>query len=158
MEPRLAQLLAHYRDADDRMQALPFYNPALSVELLVCDGLPAGTTVAVLITPWCLNLIWLAQADQAWPAKGERCLLRLPDGEYEGVVAVADGLVWGSAALLSDTLALSDQTAARALAEETMRLLKQAAAVTDDNAAAAERQPENPQRRALFRRALGGGA
>lgn len=112
------RLLAHYGEADQRMQSLPFYNPALSVELVGWCRLQGETEGGVLITPWCLNLVWLPGSQEGLPARGERCILKLQDNEYEGVVAqIEPELRFASAALLSQTHALEDQAAARAVAK-----------------------------------------
>ena len=150
------RLLEHYSEAAQRMRELPFYNTALDVELVGWCRLRGEIEGGVLITPWCLNLLWVPGAQNELPAKGERCILELHDIEYEGVVAqIEPALRFASAALLSQTQALEDQAAARAVAKEVMALLTTSATAADSDAVAPD-QPVDPQRRALFRRVLGG--
>lgn len=151
MEGVASRLLAHYQGAAQRMRELPFFNPALAVELVGWQPLQAETPSGVLITPWCLDLIWVP-LNQALPRKGETVCLTLGEDVYEGTLAwIEPDLYYASAPLVSDTRVLVDQTAARALAEEVMALL-----LASRDAASTGVQVENPARRALFRRAFGG--
>ncbi|GGB78700.1 hypothetical protein GCM10011352_00380 [Marinobacterium zhoushanense] len=155
MSPLKQGLQQHYRAADARMAGLPFYNALLSVEMAVWHCLDHDLEAGVLITPWCLNLIWRPADARELPDKGETCVLVLPSGEYEGVVAQVEDLGrFASASLLSDTSGLNSQDEARALAMEIADLLfaTPAPAAADSH----EEQLDNPGRRALFRRAMRG--
>ena len=69
---------------EERMQGLPFINPALSVEAI--DVSPwNGHWLGVLITPWFMNLMLLPDDDAAWPAlrPGEKCEQSFPAGIFE---------------------------------------------------------------------------
>lgn len=144
-------LLAHYQGAAQRMRAQPFFNPALAVELVGWQPLQAQAQAGVLITPWCLALVWVP-LKQALPRKGETACLILGADEYEGTVAwIEPNLHYASAPLMSDTRGVVDQAAARALAEEVMALL-----LASREPPPTAVQVENPARRALFRRALRG--
>lgn len=155
MSPLMQQLQQHYQAADPQMAGLPFYNALLSVEMAVWHCLDLDLEAGVLITPWCLNLIWRPTDAQTLPEKGAVCVLTLPSGEYEGVVAQAEGLGrFASASLLPDTSALESQEQARALAIEIADLLF--AVTTPASADSRAEQPDNPGRRALFLRTLRG--
>lgn len=152
----ISQLLEqHYSEADERMAGLPFYNALLSVEMVVWHCLDSGVEAGVLITPWCLNLIWRPEDSDELPEKGESCTLILASGEYEGVVAEAETLGrFASASLLSDTHRFDSRESARALASEIADLLFIVPARDPEEE---RNQPQDPGRRALFRRALRGG-
>ncbi|MBS97225.1 MAG: hydrogenase expression/formation protein HoxT [Oceanospirillaceae bacterium] len=152
-------LLAHYRDAAQRMGDIPLYNSMLEVELVAWQTLDQSGAAGILVTPWCVNLLWVPLDQADMPVKGEPCVLALESGEYEGVCAeLASVGRYGSAALISDTSVMIDQEQARALANEMAALIFAPAVSHDAQAseALAQGKPENPQRRALFRRALGG--
>jgi len=142
-------LLSHYQGAADRMRDLPMFNPALTVAMPGWRTLDHAGEAGVLITPWCINLLWVPVT--AMPAKGEPCLLALPSGEYEGIVAQLDGGIhFGSASLVSDTSFLRDQAEAEQLAQEMEELIFAMPApekVAD--------QPAMPARRQLFRKLIG---
>ncbi|KEA65673.1 Hydrogenase maturation factor HoxT/HybE [Marinobacterium lacunae] len=150
----LSQLLQqYYSEADERMSDLPFYNALLSVEMAAWHCLDADLEAGVLITPWCLNLLWRPADPDSLPEKGSECVLTLASGEYSGVVAEAEGLGrFASASLLSDTSSLASQEQARLLAHEIADLL-----FLPSLSAASEEVPENPARRAMFRRMMGAG-
>lgn len=153
---RAAALLQVYRAAAERMVDLPLYNPALEPELYgwrVVEDVQAG----ILVAPWCINLLWCPEPDFELPAKGENCVLSLPSGDYEGVVAYSEVVGrYGSASLLSDTLGFQSQDEAESFVDEISALIfacPEPPAVMD-----ATEKTENPQRRALFRRMLGAGS
>lgn len=163
MSATVERLLAHFRQASERMRELPFYNPALRVELVGWRPFREEIQGGVLITPWCLNLIWIPAAPETLPAKGECCILALNGAEYEGVVAqIAPDLCVASAPLLSETLGLEDQPSAVQVADEVISLLlgpqeaDTGRAEVPTETAPTTGQPPDPARRALFRRMLGG--
>jgi len=143
------ELLAHYQGAAGRMGDLPMFNPALTVAMPGWRALADGTEAGVLITPWCINLLWVPAA--SLPGKGEPCILALPSGEYEGIVAVLEGgLRFGSASLVSDTTVLGNQAEAAELVREMEELIF--AMPTPEEVAD---QPTMPARRQLFRSFMG---
>lgn len=150
--PSREAIEAYYRAVGTRMAGLPVCNPALAVELLGWRAVEGIGALGVLITPWCMNLFWQPPAEAELPAKGERALLALPSGDYECTLHEDESLGrYASASLCSPMQDFPDQTGARAMAEEVLRLVF----------AEPEPEPEPPQaaalsRRALFRRALGG--
>lgn len=146
-------LLEVYREAAGRMAELPLCNPALEVVLPQWREV-AGAKVGVLITPWCLNLIWLA--DDELPPKGESCTLTLDSGEYQGVVAWHERLGrYGSASLVSDMSIFESQEEVESLAAEIAELIF---AVPTPDSVQVGADVQSPQRRALFRRMLGADA
>lgn len=138
----------YYRAVAARMAALPVYNPALAVELLGWRALDGGGAAGVLLTPWCMNLLWQPPADAELPAKGSSVLLALPSGDYECTLHEDTELGrYASASLCSPMQDFAGQAEARALAEEVLRLIFASPA--------AEPPPAALGRRALLRRALG---
>jgi [NiFe] hydrogenase assembly HybE family chaperone len=78
---------------EERMQGLPFINPALSVEAV--DVQPwNGYWLGVLITPWFMNLMLLPDSDATWPAlrPGEKCEQLFPAGTFEFIAGHEDML------------------------------------------------------------------
>lgn len=139
----------HYQAAVERMAGLPVFNPALSVSIPAWYRMENGVEAGLVITPWCINFLWLPVSAEL--PKGATCLLSLPSGDYEGIVAqLDDGTRFGSASLVSDTSALNGQAAATELVREMEKLIF---AVPSPEALAD--QPAMPARRQLFRRLLG---
>ncbi len=149
-------MLQVFQDAAPRMADLPLYNAALKPALYHWQQV-AGAEAGILVAPWCINLVWCRDEPGQWPLKGEVCVLSLESGEYQGVVAQSDALgFYGSASLVSDTLALIDQAEAETLVEELAALIF--AQPQQSGPVEPVQKAENPQRRALFRRMLGGSA
>jgi [NiFe] hydrogenase assembly HybE family chaperone len=88
--PGAAALLAQvFREiAATRMADLPLCNRALDVEVVGLRPWRQGSA-AVLITPWCMNLVWLPDSGQDWGPRvsGELCHLGFPSGDYAFLVA-----------------------------------------------------------------------
>lgn len=77
-----AQIEAAFRRiGQERMAGLPILNPALRVEV-VGVSLWQGCRLAVLITPWCMNLILLPAKDEDSGAGHERLFYRFPSGDF----------------------------------------------------------------------------
>lgn len=143
------KLLAHYLGAAQRMGDLPMFNAALAVTMPGWRRLDDGTEAGMLITPWCINLLWIPVTGV--PGKGEPCVLALPSGEYEGIAArLEDDTGFASASLVSDTTGLRDQAEALELAREMEQLIF--ALPTPEEIADA---PAMPARRQLFRKLMG---
>jgi len=145
----------YYRAVATRMAELPVYNPALAVELLGWRVLEGSGALGVLITPWCMNLLWQPPLDAELPGKGERVLLSLPSGDYECTLHQDPSLGrHASASLCSPMQDFASQHAARAMAEEVLQLVF---AIPEPESSKPEPSPAGMSRRDLFRRALGGG-
>ena len=120
----LDQLIATYRDAATRMQALPHFNAALDVEAVGFRE-HGGRHVGVVITPWFMNLTVLPSAEEqaAWRV-GSTTRLEFPSGPYDLVVSDA-----GTAGPIATTSLFAlmqdfaDPTAARATATAALAAL-----------------------------------
>ena len=147
MADRLTAAFSHI--AETRMRGLPLLNHALRVE---CVG-PVhwqGEWLAVMVTPWFMNLMLLPETRAAWShTPGATISRSLPSGTYSFVAAEDE--VLGptlSCSLFSPMFDFSSQEDAVALAREVL-----SAAMAPAGGAAAELSagaPENPSRRALF--------
>lgn len=143
---RAEALAARFRDiAATRMRGLPLVNPALQVETLGFARQRAGEDASpgllgVLITPWCMNLIWLADDPAAAPADGE-LLEHHFGGQRLSFIGARDEVFgpYQSCSLFSPMFEFADQQSARDTAAQVLALLRQA--------------PSN-ERAALNRRAL----
>jgi [NiFe] hydrogenase assembly HybE family chaperone len=100
---------------EERMQGLPFINPALSVEAI--DVSPwNGHWLGVLITPWFMNLMLLPDDDAAWPAlrPGEKCEQSFPAGVFEFIAGREDTLgEYLACSLFSPMFEFADHETAR---------------------------------------------
>ena len=111
-----ARLEAAFRAIyEERMQDLPFINPALSVEAV--DVLPwNGHWLGVLITPWFMNLMLLPGSDKTWPAlrRGEKCEQSFPAGVFEFIAGRQDALgEYLACSLFSPMFEFADHETAR---------------------------------------------
>ncbi|EAR61953.1 [NiFe]-hydrogenase assembly chaperone HybE [Neptuniibacter caesariensis] len=149
LSERLGQLLESYACADSRMQDLPVYNKALNIELVGAKALETGF-VAVLITPWCMNLILMPeQADKTERlAAGSKKLIGFPSGQYEFIQNELDGVSgFLSCSLFSPMSQFVDQAGAVETAEQVMlQLFKvENVALTDRQLALNAQRDENRQ-------------
>ena len=118
--PAVDEVLAHYREADERMRDLPFYNGRLSVEAVGFTEWE-GRGLGVVIAPWLINLVVLPGADDDWSglAQGEQTDWRFP---AETVRLTANRLDAGgiqlTAPVFTTALDFPDQATARAVAAE----------------------------------------
>ncbi|MCP1600263.1 [NiFe] hydrogenase assembly HybE family chaperone [Aeromonas caviae] len=80
-------LVAQYeRIAQQEMQALPFYHPAMPM-VAECT-LFEGQWLGCVLTPWMLSVVVLPGPDQLWPVRGssDRLALQLPCGNMTFMV------------------------------------------------------------------------
>ncbi|MCU7931881.1 MAG: [NiFe]-hydrogenase assembly chaperone HybE [Candidatus Thiodiazotropha sp. (ex Codakia rugifera)] len=105
-----------------RMQGLPLINKALQVEAVgFCEW--NGCCLGVLITPWFMNLMLLADEGDAWSDRqiGDKQLHQLPSGPYEFIVGEEEGIGrYQMCSLFSPMFEFSDQATAVAAAEAAM--------------------------------------
>ncbi|MDR9468651.1 [NiFe]-hydrogenase assembly chaperone HybE [Marinospirillum sp.] len=135
------EVAACFVKAARQMQELPFYNPHLEVEVHGWQLLDSIGHLGILITPWCLKLLFIPQSDEGLPAFGEDFNLSLPSGDYQLQAARHELLgSYAAASLSSDMLDFANQSQAREMAVAVMQLLLQAP----------PEPPENPGRRRLF--------
>lgn len=72
-------LLSHYQGAADRMRDLPMFNPALTVAMPGWRTLDHGGEAGALITPWCINLLWVPGSLPCRPRASPACWHFLPE-------------------------------------------------------------------------------
>jgi [NiFe] hydrogenase assembly HybE family chaperone len=117
--------------AATRMRDLPLSNPRLRVETVDFaphrgpegeDGL-----LGALITPWCINLVWLpAAAAQIRPGAVRVHAIAGARYSFIGAHEPSHGLGhFESCSLFSPTLEFADQEAARATARAALRALRE---------------------------------
>jgi [NiFe] hydrogenase assembly HybE family chaperone len=82
--PRL--VTQYERIAQQEMQALPFYHPAMPI-VAQCT-LFEGQWLGCVLTPWMLSVVVLPGPDQLWPVRSssERLALQLPCGNLTFMV------------------------------------------------------------------------
>lgn len=112
--------------AETRMARLPLCNPALQVEAVAFRPWQDGSA-GVLITPWCMNLVFLPGPGSNWEEAqtGTEATLAFPSGDYVFLVAreARLGSNFGSylaSSLFSPMFELSSMDEARAVAESAM--------------------------------------
>ncbi|MFV3332319.1 [NiFe]-hydrogenase assembly chaperone HybE [Pseudomonas sp. NY15437] len=149
---RAEALAQRFREiADTRMRGLPLLNPVLKVEAIDFApqhlGPEAGSgLLGVLVTPWCMNLVWLPDDIRSGPAEGASCEYSL-GGERLSFIAAVDERIghYQSCSLFSPMFEFSDPQSARDTARQVLAVLRRAPA----------EQPANPSRRNLFGRLAG---
>jgi len=100
------------------MAGIPIVNPALRVEVLGAS-LWQECWLAVLITPWCMNLILLPATDGS--ARQERTFYRFPSGDFAFLRGREPEIgEYHSCALFSPMSQFADQESARAVAEAAL--------------------------------------
>lgn len=139
---RVGRLVRAYRAlAATRMAGLPVMHPALDVEAVGFRperSAEGSGQAGVLITPWFMNLVWLADADQPLPL-GQIRARHVGSEALEFTGAQVDGFgSFEACALWSPMFEFADAAAARATAQAVLAELRQAQA------------PARPQRRALL--------
>lgn len=116
------QLAATYRDIGRRtMRDLPVYNATLDV-CAVGFRPHDGGVLGVLVTPWFMNLVVLADAEAAPPA-GTTVPRRFPAGTIDFTVSEVAGRRVDSASLFSPMFAFDHPAAARAVAQAALAAL-----------------------------------
>ena len=125
-----------------RMRDVPVLNPALTVEAV---GFRPWSEhwLGILITPWFMNLMWLAPALSAPLAQGASREHFFGGQRLTFIGAVDEAFgAYQSCSLFSPMFEFADQAAARATAEQVLTLLRETP------------KEEEPQQPALSRRAL----
>ena len=109
----------------ERMQGLPIVNPQLSVEAVAFEPFE-DHQLGVLISPWFMNLVLLPGDDSMSGFKqGDSVKIELPSGSYDFTASHDDGIGTLLSAILFHTVSdFPDQATARAIAEETARLVR----------------------------------
>lgn len=128
---RVAQLEAAFAGiAATRMAGLPLCNDALRVEAIgFARGPGPGENesggLGVLLTPWCMNLIWLADDPTQLAAVGATRLHELAGERYAFIGAHEPAVgAFEMCSLYSPVFEFSAQQIAREVAEEVLRCLR----------------------------------
>jgi [NiFe] hydrogenase assembly HybE family chaperone len=136
-----AKLEQVFRDIlRDRMQGLPFINPALSVQAIGFRRWN-GNDIGILLTPWFMNLMLLPShaASGQW-RRGSETTHGFPAGEFGFVIGEEPGVgLYQMCSLFSPVFDFPDQITAVAVAEEILDQLFR------------EPQPAGMSRRQLLR-------
>ncbi len=118
-DPSAHLVAAFVRIHAERMQGLPFVNPALEVEAV--DFAPwQGSWLGVMVTPWSINLMLLPHDRNAWKslALGAKRRYRFPAGDYDFVGASDDTFgEFQVCSLFSPALEFADHATARLTAQ-----------------------------------------
>lgn len=133
-EDPVEKLVGAYRVVEVRMRGLPVHNPRLVVEAVGFRAFGDGMIVGVLVTPWFVNLVVLGRP---LPPVGSGVELAFPGGTFTAMGAAPEGVSHLAVSLLSPVTELADRGAARALAEEALRLI-----LTPDGAGASRTEPQ----------------
>jgi [NiFe] hydrogenase assembly HybE family chaperone len=133
------KLVGAYRVIEARMRGLPIHNPRLVVEAVGFRSV-GDLVVGVLVTPWFVNLVVLGPP---LPREGDTVEITLPGGRFAALGASPEGAAHLAVSLLSPVNELADRGAARAMAEEVLRLVltPEGGASANANANATERAP-----------------
>lgn len=143
--PRALALARRFQQiAETRMRDLPLLHPALAVEAVGFAWQqiePDAVTglLGILITPWCMNLVWLA--DQPAPAEGTVREYRIGEQRLD-FICVHDEVFgpYQSCSLFSPMFDFSDAQGARDTANHVLSLLRRPPV----------QAPANPSRRRLL--------
>jgi [NiFe] hydrogenase assembly HybE family chaperone len=122
----------------ERMAGLPILHPALAVRVVAGRDWQ-GHRVAVLVTPWCMNLVLVPAADSglASAGPGTSPVLDFPAGRFEFVVSELDDFgPIAACSLFSPMQDFADQAAAEATATAVMQAL-----FTPESAGGAAQEP-----------------
>jgi [NiFe] hydrogenase assembly HybE family chaperone len=130
-----------------RMAGVPVLNPALRVQAVAFAaqkhaGDEEGGALGVLVTPWFMNLIWLAASDATTPPVGETTL-RVIGGQALEFIAAHDDATgrYELCSLYSPMFEFHDQATACATAEAVLDALRQPPALPAPASAPREAAP-----------------
>jgi [NiFe] hydrogenase assembly HybE family chaperone len=136
MHSAVDRLVADYRDiVQPRMNSLPMYNPALTMEAIGFrphDGRFCG----ILLAPWFMNLVALPGESDEWSGlvPGKTFKMVFPGGEYELMLSLPDGLTPHLILpLFTTVLDFADQDTANQVAEEILHRLFEVPEDTDSS-------------------------
>lgn len=116
---------AYRRVAETRMSDVPILNPALRVEALDF-ALWEDQWLGVLVTPWCINLMLLPGAAEAWPRlhEGDKRTVSVPAGAFEFIAGFMEDLgEYHSCSLFSPVFEFADHATARLTARAARKAL-----------------------------------
>jgi [NiFe] hydrogenase assembly HybE family chaperone len=129
----------------ERMNDVPIVNPRLDVEVIGVQEWN-GHWLALVVTPWFINLMLLPQTDEqaaAWRGLGigAEVAHRFPAGRFDFLIGEEDGIGrYQMCSLFSPVLEFQDQVAARIAGRAALEALFDA-----DIDASSPREEANPQ-------------
>ncbi|MGB5830788.1 MAG: [NiFe]-hydrogenase assembly chaperone HybE [Thiohalocapsa sp.] len=148
----------------ERMAGLPILNPSLTVSVVGVRKW-RDDWIAMLITPWSMNLIVLPGPESAFVpgAVGSKQVVEFPAGSFELIASAEEGVgAFAACSMFSPMHEFADQAVADATAEQIVTALFNPADGTaarfHSEQAAPEVEPKRPaiSRRDLLRGRLGG--
>lgn len=120
------ELITAYKRVDqERMQDIPFRNANLTIEAVDFQPWQDGA-LGVVITPWFMNLVFLAGPCTDWATcrHGDLVSHVFPSGRYDFIHGDLEGFgLLQSCSLMSPVTDFEDMEAARITAREVMRLM-----------------------------------
>lgn len=131
---QLVQVFRHI--AATRMAGIPIVNPALHVEAVGFErerGPDDGETgwLGVLVTPWCMNLLWWPDDGAHACAVGDERVHDFGESSYTFIGAREDALgAFEMCSLFSPMNDFGDPHTARLVAEHALRTLRDSRAAT----------------------------
>ena len=126
LRQRERQILAAYTAVDARMRDLPVYNGKLTIQVV---GLQPWqeSLLAVLVTPWCMNILKLPGDNERLPIEGSSRDIAFPSGSYSFTSGQVEGLgAIESCSLFSPMEQFDDPLVAREVAAHALEALLQA--------------------------------
>lgn len=154
LERRLAD--AFERIHRERMLGLPILHPGLCVAV-VGGRCWRGDWIGVLLTPWCMNLVLIPDANSRDRpvAVGSTQCIELPAGRFELIANEEAGVgPFGACSLFSPMHDFADQAGALATAEAIMTQLFEPQGPVGDRSAEHAAEPPAQPRAAISRRDL----
>ncbi len=126
-----------YASVAERMSDMPLYNDQLSVDVVALQQIDSRHLkselqtvplfMAVLITPWCMNVVVIPVAETVsnfLPAVGSTWLVDIAGSEFEFTVAADIGFgAFASASLISMMHQFETMTQAQEFAKQSLELL-----------------------------------
>jgi [NiFe] hydrogenase assembly HybE family chaperone len=144
------RLVAAYKRVDLRMRVLPVYRSELPLGVVGPRRCDAGA-LALLFTPWCMNLL-LVSPDGQRLGEGSDREVAFPSGSYRFTCGYLDGVgPIESCSLFSPMESFADAAAVEAVAREALESLFRAEEPDPDEVDRAATGPENPSRRRFLR-------
>jgi [NiFe] hydrogenase assembly HybE family chaperone len=114
------QLLAAYGETAERMRSLPVYNQRLDIQVVGLRRWDEGL-LAIVATPWCMNIVLLPGEDAPRRMEGTTRELVFPSGRYDFIAGQLPGVgALESCSLFSPMEEFDDPGVMRAVAEHAM--------------------------------------
>jgi [NiFe] hydrogenase assembly HybE family chaperone len=139
----LQRLAAAYESAAERMRGLPVFNEALRVEVVGSRRCDEGR-IAVVLTPWMMNLTLLPDAEARARREGTTRNVQFPSGTYGFTAGFLGGFgALETCSLFSPMDCFDDLDVARSVGRQALAALF----VAGEPTAAATAEPETAEQR-----------